>query len=215
MSYHHEDANNAVILRMPHLWPCVRNKNRGTGQGIAFHWYMDMFPDSKVPWANMGPIWGRQDPGGPHVGPMNFVIWVIGRRQGQWSLSVGHLEANVSGILNIIQTFSEHALENVVGKLATISFWLQCVKPWVIFHWMVEEKKCAWFIKLRLAFHWMITSTDVTYRHMRNIAYGMINERGSFEPMLHDDVISWKRLTSLAICDGHHGHRWIALTKDQ
>ena len=25
----------------------------------------------------MGPIWGRQDPGGPHVGPMNFVIWVI------------------------------------------------------------------------------------------------------------------------------------------
>ena len=24
----------------------------------------------------MGPIWGRQDPGGPHVGPMDFVIWV-------------------------------------------------------------------------------------------------------------------------------------------
>ena len=23
----------------------------------------------------MGPIWGRQDPGGPHVGPVNFVIW--------------------------------------------------------------------------------------------------------------------------------------------
>ena len=25
----------------------------------------------------MGPIWGRQDPGGPHVGPMNFAIWEI------------------------------------------------------------------------------------------------------------------------------------------
>ena len=25
---------------------------------------------------NIGPIWGRQDPGGPHVGPMNFAIWV-------------------------------------------------------------------------------------------------------------------------------------------
>ena len=24
----------------------------------------------------MGPIWGRQDPGGPRVGPMNFAIWV-------------------------------------------------------------------------------------------------------------------------------------------
>ena len=31
-------------------------------------------PDSKVHGANMGAIWGRQDPGGPHVGPMNFVI---------------------------------------------------------------------------------------------------------------------------------------------
>ena len=34
-------------------------------------------PDSKVHGANMGPIWGRQDPGGPHVGPMNFVIWAV------------------------------------------------------------------------------------------------------------------------------------------
>ena len=33
------------------------------------------FPDSKVHGANMGPIWGRQDPDGPHVGPMTFVIW--------------------------------------------------------------------------------------------------------------------------------------------
>ena len=36
---------------------------------------MEKVPDSKVHGANMGPIWGRQDPGGPHVGPMNFVIW--------------------------------------------------------------------------------------------------------------------------------------------
>ena len=35
------------------------------------------FPDSKVHGANMGPTWGRQDPGGPHVGPMNLVIWVM------------------------------------------------------------------------------------------------------------------------------------------
>ena len=32
-------------------------------------------PDSKTHGANMGPIWGRRDPGGPHVGPMNFAIW--------------------------------------------------------------------------------------------------------------------------------------------
>ena len=34
-----------------------------------------IIPDSMVHGANMGPIWGRQDPGGPHVGPMNFAIW--------------------------------------------------------------------------------------------------------------------------------------------
>ena len=40
--------------------------------------YFDIFwtnPDSKVHEANMGPIWGRQDPGGPHIGPMKFAIW--------------------------------------------------------------------------------------------------------------------------------------------
>ena len=31
-------------------------------------------PDSKVHGANMWPTWGRQVPGGPHVGPMNLAI---------------------------------------------------------------------------------------------------------------------------------------------
>ena len=37
--------------------------------------YRSNHPDSTVHGANMGPIWGRLDPGGPHVDPMNFVIW--------------------------------------------------------------------------------------------------------------------------------------------
>ena len=32
-------------------------------------------PDSKVHGANMELIWGRQDPDGPHIDPMNFAIW--------------------------------------------------------------------------------------------------------------------------------------------
>ena len=35
------------------------------------------YPDSKVHGAIEGPIWGWQDPGGPHVGPMNLAIWVM------------------------------------------------------------------------------------------------------------------------------------------
>ena len=38
-------------------------------------WSMENNPDNKVNGVNMGPIWGRQDPGGPHVGPMNLAIW--------------------------------------------------------------------------------------------------------------------------------------------
>ena len=34
----------------------------------------DNTPDGNVHGANMGPIWARQDPGGPSVGPMNFAI---------------------------------------------------------------------------------------------------------------------------------------------
>ena len=34
-------------------------------------------PDSKVHGTNLGPIWGQQDPGGPHLGPMNFTIWGV------------------------------------------------------------------------------------------------------------------------------------------
>ena len=32
-------------------------------------------PASKAHGANMGPTWGRQDTGGPHVGHMNLAIW--------------------------------------------------------------------------------------------------------------------------------------------
>ena len=45
-------------------------------------------PDSKVHGANMGPTWDRQDPSGPHVGSMNFVIW-------DRSLSVACLQHNL------------------------------------------------------------------------------------------------------------------------
>ena len=51
--------NYCIVLLHSFLW-CVQTNNN---------------PDSKVHGVNMGSIWGRQDPGGPHVGPMNFAIW--------------------------------------------------------------------------------------------------------------------------------------------
>ena len=54
--------------------------------------------DSKVHRANMGLIWGRQDPGGPHVGPMNFAIWAVMRSFG------------ILGVDSLNKLLSEHSI---------------------------------------------------------------------------------------------------------
>ena len=50
------------------------------GYGILFlnkscSCVVNVAPDNKVHGANVGPSWGRQDPGGPHVSHMNLAIW--------------------------------------------------------------------------------------------------------------------------------------------
>ena len=61
--------------------------------------YDHPFPDSKVHGANMGPIWGQQDPGGPHVGPMNFAIWELACPIGA---SIMNLESTYYPIIAIL-----------------------------------------------------------------------------------------------------------------
>ena len=53
-----------------------------TGRGSNSCMTEVTLPDSKVHGANMGPTWGRQDPGMPHVGPMNLAIWAGFRMHG-------------------------------------------------------------------------------------------------------------------------------------
>ena len=53
-----------------------------------------MNPDSKDHGANMGPIWGRQDPGGPYVGPMNCAIWAAHGGAAS-KKSFGHYQQNI------------------------------------------------------------------------------------------------------------------------
>ena len=58
---------------------------------------------SKVHGANMGPIWGRQEPGGLHVGPMNFAIWDLKRKRSseawyRWGLRGFKLQTRVSEV---------------------------------------------------------------------------------------------------------------------
>ena len=57
-----------VVMFLCHLWPYITY--------ITYGFHRHIYPDSKVHGANVGPIWGRQDPDGPHVCAMNFAIWV-------------------------------------------------------------------------------------------------------------------------------------------
>ena len=56
--------SNLSFIKMMVYWKCYLHN-----VGHIIH------PDSIVHGAYMGPIWGRQDPVGPHVGPMILVIW--------------------------------------------------------------------------------------------------------------------------------------------
>ena len=74
--YHSYQDNRRVVVswveNIVYEW-CTTGKGLSTIQTLIHH----QLPDSKVHVANMEPIWGRQDPDGPHVGPTNFAIWDI------------------------------------------------------------------------------------------------------------------------------------------
>ena len=64
------------------------------------------FPDSKVHGASMGPTWGRQDPGGPHVGPINFAIWVTTLH----CIELTHLIQTIIAYLTVTPLYSHVAI---------------------------------------------------------------------------------------------------------
>ena len=76
-------------------------------------------PDSKVHGANMGPIWGRQDPGGPHVGPMNFAIWEYLRDHFANYFSV-RIEIRWTIPFGLIQILPGRSLQNIAHDTAVV-----------------------------------------------------------------------------------------------
>ena len=77
-------------------------------------------PDSNVHGANMGPIWGQQDPGGPHVGPMNFAIWEI-----KW-LNTETFVLQSHEIVPFHKDFSPSGEQFELHKLAYIVITIHC-----------------------------------------------------------------------------------------
>ena len=70
-----DSVHDCIVVLSQHSWACDPYEDIGHVLTVDIPqlnvaWWTN--PDSKVHGANMGPIWGRQDPGGPQVGPMNF-----------------------------------------------------------------------------------------------------------------------------------------------
>ena len=64
-----------VIASVTQLWRIWVNASNEPSNNLCCNNNEWSTPDSKIHEDNMRPIWGRHDPGGPHVGPMNFAIW--------------------------------------------------------------------------------------------------------------------------------------------
>ena len=65
---------DVTVMCKTGLWTTIKEGN--DNQNLKTPNTTFSYPDSKIHRDNMGPIWGQQDPCGPHAGPMNFAIWV-------------------------------------------------------------------------------------------------------------------------------------------
>ena len=116
-------------------------------------------PDSKVNVANMGPIWGRQDPGGPHVGPINFAIWNL------LCLASGAPPPNaiVSWLPSLWWSDSDPYTGIVLGRIQLHLKWTQAsyckIHPsWRVAQPIYESKPCWATYTTVVADHYSISS---------------------------------------------------------
>ena len=84
--------------------PCALCERK---QSMVLHGLVMLHENRKEPWyqgswGQHGAIWGgRQDQGGPHVGPMNFVVWVVKlcllwRNWRRWKTCIGTPSATIT-----------------------------------------------------------------------------------------------------------------------
>ena len=111
----------------------------GTGsqyvQGPHNETIVQTYPDSKVHGANMGSIWGQQDPGGPHVGPMNLALWVNISAIHPMKYANSFIVLFAMAILSVpldswgkVSITCAISLQRNVMKYNYIFIWAQCMK---------------------------------------------------------------------------------------
>ena len=76
-------------------------------KGASYRLSLVLIPGSKVHGANMRPTWGRQDPGGPHVGPMKIAIW-----DAKEALLIENTSHNLDDVFSKLYTIRIHIISH-------------------------------------------------------------------------------------------------------
>ena len=121
-----------VPIRQHQMW-CLASRYGWQHGHISCHLHTQWHngnPDSKVHGANMGPIWGWQDPGGPHVGPMNFAFW-------DQATSLDKFTA-----ITIQSKFLFYCCRNWQELIPT-KFW-SCHNSWAVMIWILICRNLIW-----------------------------------------------------------------------
>ena len=129
---------------------------------ISLH-VLKNYPDSKVHGASMGPIWGRQDPDGPHVGPMNFAIWVGNISQGTAYVRIRNMcmfrhlmvlaGCGVYPHISLLAT-DQHCIFTRIAHKGV--WWIQCkltrtLRIWTKLRFTVGNKSVTFYINVHAA----------------------------------------------------------------
>ena len=95
----------------------------------------NIFPDSKVPGANMGPTWVLSAPDVPHVSPMNLAIRVSMYRESHHKDEMTDISSLEWEFLNWWYIlFMLKCPQGIFIFIVLISYWILCKKtPWCSF----------------------------------------------------------------------------------
>ena len=93
-------------------------------------------PTARFNGVNIGPIWGREDPGGPHVGSMNFAIWACPCSRNRERVVLGFWVQYNSCPQLVLKLstffFAEYTSLLYFFSCLSLAFWLSC---WVCSFW--------------------------------------------------------------------------------
>ena len=121
-------------------------------------------PGNKVHGAYMGPTWGRQDPGGPHVGPMNLATRVSTSLGLSWKCHSVTIYSAVPLQRGQFST-NHHKIRPIARPLGRGMRCFLCIQTLIY----ILPQYLQWCMKYPVIFDRVITATKCIYYHVTKV----------------------------------------------